>query len=64
MRTFKRRLYQRWPVAEYWIVDPDARIIERWRAGDERPEVIDHELTWKPPGAAVALRFALESLLR
>ena len=63
-RILKRRLCQRWPVGEYWIVDPDPRIIERWRAGDERPEVVDHELTWQPPGAASALRLALERLLR
>ncbi len=33
-RITKRRRYQRSGVAEYWIVDPDARIVERWRPQD------------------------------
>ena len=39
-RVLKRRFYQRMGVTEYWIVDVDARMVERWRPGDERPEVI------------------------
>lgn len=51
-RGAKRLLYQRENVAEYWIVDPDARLIERWRPADERPEVLSDRLTWKPSSAA------------
>lgn len=51
-RGAKRVLYQRENVAEYWIVDPDARLIERWRPGDERPEIISTRLEWNPSGAA------------
>ena len=40
-RGSKRKIYQRAGVAEYWIVDLDARILERWRPGDERPEIAD-----------------------
>jgi Uma2 family endonuclease len=47
-RGTKRRIYQRAGVAEYWIVDLDARLVERWRPGDERPEVVSQELVWKP----------------
>lgn len=47
-RTTKRTLYQREGVPEYWIVDGDARLIERWRPGDERPEIIGDELVWHP----------------
>jgi Uma2 family endonuclease len=51
-RGLKRRIYQRSGVAEYWIVDLDARVVERWRPDDTRPEVADRELTWQPdPGA-------------
>ena len=39
-RGAKRRIYQRAGVSEYWIVDLDARLVERWRPQDERPEVI------------------------
>jgi Uma2 family endonuclease len=50
-RITKRRRYQRSGVAEYWIVDPDARVIERWRPEDDRPEVLDETLVWHPAGA-------------
>jgi len=61
-RTIKRRLYQRWPVGEYWIVDPDARLVERWRPGDERPEIVERELTWHPAGAPEPMRLDLDAL--
>ena len=52
-RQLKRRRYQRAGVPEYWVVDLDARIVERWRPQDERPEILDEQLTWHPqPGAA------------
>ncbi len=52
-RGEKRRLYQRAGVAGYWIVDPDARLVERWRPEDVRPEVLSDDLVWVPaPGAA------------
>jgi len=47
-RGAKRRIYQRAAVAEYWIVDLDARLIERWRPGDARPEVVSEALVWEP----------------
>lgn len=49
-RFTKRRLYQSRGVPEYWIVDPDARLLERWRPGDERPEVVEGTLAWQPDG--------------
>ena len=50
-RVRKRPLYQR-NVPEYWIVDLDARLVERWRTGDDRPEIIDAALEWRPEGAS------------
>ena len=50
-RVVKRPKYQRL-VSEYWIVDTDARVIERWRPNDERPEIVSGRLTWSPRGAA------------
>lgn len=58
-RTVKRRRYQRAGVAEYWIVDGDARLVERWRAADERPEILSDELVWQPDAAHESLRIDL-----
>ena len=49
-RGAKRRLYQQ-HVPEYWLVDLDAALIERWRPGEDRPEVAVNVLEWEPPGA-------------
>lgn len=46
-RGIKRRLYQGAEVPEYWIVDLDARLVERWRPGDDRPEILSETLTWR-----------------
>ena len=47
-RFTKRRLYQAQGVPEYWIVDVNTRMVERWRPGDERAELLADELTWQP----------------
>ena len=47
-RKLKRRRYQRSGVGEYWIVDTDARLIERWRPNDERPEILLEQIEWQP----------------
>ena len=46
-RGAKRRIYQRAGVGEYWVVDPDARLIERWTPEDDRPEIVDDVLSWR-----------------
>jgi Uma2 family endonuclease len=51
-RGEKRALYQREHTPEYWIVDLDARLVERWRPADERPEILVERLTWVPATAA------------
>lgn len=58
-RVRKRPKYQRY-VDEYWIVDPDARLFERWRAGDERPEVSVTQFTWLPSEGASAFVLDVE----
>ena len=53
-RHLKRRRYQRAELAEYWVVDLDARTVERWRPEDGEAEVIADELRWQPaPGGPV-----------
>lgn len=54
-RTVKRRRYQRADFAEYWVVDVDARLVERWRPSDSRPEVLSDVLSWQPDPAVAAL---------
>jgi Uma2 family endonuclease len=61
-RTIKRRRFQRARIPEYWIVDPDARVIERWRPDDERPEILAERITWQPEGTAEPLTIELPPL--
>ena len=49
-RVRKRPLYQR-HVPDYWIVDLDARLFERWAPADERPELLTETLVGHPAGA-------------
>ena len=46
-RVTKRKLYQERGVAMYWVVDIDARMIEVWRPGDDRPEIVTDVLRWR-----------------
>ncbi len=62
-RMVKRRRFQREAV-EYWIVDLDARLVERWRPGEERPEVAAEELEWTPEPSAPPLTLDLRALFR
>ena len=63
-REVKRRLYQRERVPEYWIVDVDARVVERWRPDDNRPEILSARLTWQPDAGHAALDIDLEQYFR
>lgn len=58
-RVVKRRAFQAAGVPEYWIVDVDARTIERWRPDDVRPEVNDAAMSWGPPPARETLALDL-----
>lgn len=53
-RVVKRQRYQRQGV-EYWIVDPDARLIERWHPDSDRPSMHTDSIIWQPAGATSAL---------
>jgi Uma2 family endonuclease len=61
-RQVKRRWFQRAGIPEYWIVDHDARLVERWRPAESRPEVLAELLEWQPPGAAGTLSIDLPAL--
>lgn len=63
-RFVKRLRFQRTGIPEYWIVDLDARTVERWRSDDQRPEILDEPLVWTPAGAAAALELDLPVVFR
>lgn len=58
-RVTKRALYQQFDVAEYWIIDADSRLVERWRPGDTRPEVLSEFIEWQPSSGVSAFRLDL-----
>lgn len=51
-RVMKRDLYLDNGVAEYWIVDLDADVIERWRPSQHSPQLLRETVTWTPFGDA------------
>lgn len=54
-RLDKREFYLGAGVAEYWIVDLDARIIERWTPDRATPDVRRDAIAWHPRGATEPL---------
>ena len=59
-RLDKRTLYQEHAVETYWAVDLEARLVERWRPEDERPELIADRLDWRilPDAPVMGLELA------
>ena len=62
-RVVKRRLYQRLG-AEYWIVDPEARLVERWSPAATNPDLLDGDVTWHSAGSPVPFTFSIAALIR
>jgi Uma2 family endonuclease len=60
-RKTKRAFYLRAGVAEYWVVDIEARRVERWRPGYVEPEVLFARLQWSPSGSIAPLIIDLEA---
>lgn len=61
-RTTKRAYYQSVEVPEYWVVDVNARLVERWRPGNVVPEIARDALVWAPEGARTPLTIDLTRL--
>jgi Uma2 family endonuclease len=58
-RGRKRSLYQR-TIPEYWIVDLESRLVERWLPNNDRPEILLKTLTWQPAGTELGFELELE----
>jgi Uma2 family endonuclease len=63
-RVPKRRLYQGHRVSTYWIVDHQAGLVEVWRPGDDRPEIVTDTLRWRLTADAPELAIELSALFR
>jgi Uma2 family endonuclease len=50
-RVAKRRMFRDEGVADYWIVDLDARTVERSTPADSRFEILADRIEWFPAGA-------------
>lgn len=61
-RVTKRRLYQEHGVGTYWVVDADAQVVEVWRSGDDRPEIVADVLRWRVTPDAADLTIDLTRL--
>jgi len=51
-RVVKRDFYCDAGVPDYWIVDLDARVVERWTPDRETPEIHRDRIVWSPRGAS------------
>lgn len=54
-RVVKRTMFRNEGVAEFWIIDLDARAFERSTPADSRVDVLDQRVQWRPEGASVPL---------
>ena len=63
-RQIKRLRYQRQGIPEYWIVDLDSRLVERWRPQDQRPEVLHDTIEWIPRVGRPSLTIDLQALFK
>jgi Uma2 family endonuclease len=63
-RGRKRELFQARGVPEYWIVNVEARVFERWRPGSTRAELVTDRLEWRPAPGVEPFELALDEFWR
>ncbi len=47
----KRELYLRSGVANYWVIDPDARNVSCWAGASDPGQIFSETVQWRPNGA-------------
>ena len=60
----KRRRYQRAGVPTYWVINPDASLVDVWTPSDERPMPIVDQLVWRPAAPVPPLAIDLPTYFR
>ncbi len=63
-RGRKRELFQARGVPEYWIVNVEARVIERWRPGATQAELVTDRLEWQPAPDVEPFELSLDEFWR
>lgn len=63
-RDHKRRAYLAVGVREYWVVDPAARVVEVWRAGDEQASTLRGTLRYRTPDGSHVVELDTAELFR
>ncbi len=61
-RVMKRDFYLANGVAEYWVVDLDAQMLERWTPGQPAPDLCRGRMTWAPAGDCDPMQLDLDAL--
>lgn len=62
-RFTKRRVYQEFGVAWYWMVDIEERAVEVWTPEASLPTIERERVVWQPQGAAESLTIPLADIL-
>lgn len=63
-RVTKRALFRDERVPEYWVVDPDTRIIERSTPAGRGIDVLAESISWLPAGAAEPCEIDIPAFFR
>lgn len=58
----KRELYLGNGVPEYWVVNPVARIVSRFRGLDDPGEVFSRRISWQPAGSEILMEIDFPAL--
>jgi Uma2 family endonuclease len=58
----KRDLFMREGLPDYWVVDPEARNVSRWRGCDDPGEVLSNRVEWHPVGMSAPFVLELEEV--